>query len=185
MNTITTNLIEKEISSQQIFAGNFIKVMRDTVELPDGRHSTREYINHNGAVAVFALDENQNLVMERQYRHPVKQVMVEVPAGKIDPNEELLTCGKRELLEETGYLAHQWTYLGEILPCIGYSTEKIYFFLAEKLEYTQQSLDEGEFLEVYLQPLHELIQDAYTGKISDAKTLAGLMLLQGHLQQRT
>lgn len=179
------NLFEKEISSQQIFAGNFIKVMRDEVELPNGTHSSREYIKHGGAVAVFALDKNQNLVMERQYRHPVRQVAIEVPAGKIDPNEELLTCGKRELLEETGYIAHQWTYLGEILPCIGYSTEKIYFFLAEKLEYRAQSLDEGEFLEVYLQPLQEVLREAYTGKITDGKTLAGLMLLQGYLQQHS
>ncbi|MDD3266659.1 MAG: NUDIX hydrolase [Burkholderiales bacterium] len=175
------HLVEKPISSEPIFAGNFMKVMRDTVELPNGRHAFREYIKHSGAVAIFALDKDNNIVMERQYRTPVSQVMIEVPAGKIDAGEDYLTCGKRELLEETGYVSDKWDYLGEILPCIGYSTEKIVFYVARDVVFTEAKLDEGEFLEVYTQPLDELLTDAYNGKITDGKTLAGLLLLNGYL----
>lgn len=178
------HLIEKQISSQQIFAGNFMKVMRDVVELPDGKQSQREYIKHSGAVAIFALDKDNNIVMERQYRTPVSQIMIEVPAGKLDAGEDHLTCGKRELLEETGYISDEWDYLGEILPCIGYSTEKIIFYVARNVEFTEAKLDEGEFLEVYKQPLAELMDDVYNGKITDGKTLAGLLLLNGYLMRR-
>lgn len=178
------HLIEKSIASQQIFNGNFMKVMRDIVELPSGKQAEREYIKHSGAVAVFALDKENNIILERQYRTPVSQIMIEVPAGKIDAGEDYLTCGKRELLEETGYVSDEWDYLGEILPCIGYSTEKIVFYVAHNVVLTKANLDEGEFLEVYKQPLSELINDAYNGKITDGKTLAGLLLLNGYLMRR-
>lgn len=177
------HLVETLVSSEQIFKGGFMQVMCDVVKLPNGALSKREYIKHNGAVAVFAIDQDNNLIMEKQYRHPVQEVMFEIPAGKIDPNEDLLECGKRELLEETGYIAHNWVYLGEILPCIGYSTEKITFFVASELEFSGAKLDEGEFLEVYKQPLDELLVDISAGKIRDGKTLAGLMLLMGHLKR--
>lgn len=175
------HLTEKLLDSQEVFHGNFMRVMRDRVELPDGRQSEREYIKHSGAVAVFALDRDRNIILERQFRHPVGQVMIEIPAGKIDYNEDTLTCGKRELLEETGYIAHKWTYLGEILPCIGYSTERIVFYVAEDIELTEANLDDGEFLEVYKEPLDEFIRKAKSGEIQDAKTLAGLMMLFGYL----
>lgn len=178
------HLVETLISSEQVFQGNFMKVMRDIVELPNGKQAKREYIKHNGAVAIFAIDHDDNIIMEKQFRHPVGRIMYEVPAGKIDPNEDLLECGKRELLEETGYIAHSWQYLGEILPCIGYSNERIAFYLARDLEFTEAKLDDGEFLEVYKQPLDELLNDVYSGKILDGKTLAGLMLLLGFLKHK-
>lgn len=177
------NLIEKPLTSEQVFQGNFIKVYRDSVELPDGKHATREYVKHSGAVAILALDNENNLIMERQYRHPVERIVYEIPAGKLDPNEDELTCGRRELVEETGYVAREWILLGECLPCIGYSNEKIVYYLARDLAYTVQNLDDGEFLEVILQPLSEVLELAYGGKIQDSKTLAGLMLLQGYLAQ--
>lgn len=183
MNNNYQHLVETQISSAQIFTGNFMKVMRDVVELPNGKFSEREYIKHSGAVAVIALDNENNIIMEKQYRHPVKQVMIELPAGKIDSNEDVLECGKRELLEETGYIADNWTYLGEILPCIGYSTERIHFYLAENITFTKAKLDDGEFLDVYKQPLQDVINEAYSGKITDAKTLSGLMLLIGHINK--
>jgi ADP-ribose pyrophosphatase len=176
------NLIEKQLSSEQIFQGSFIKVFCDTVELPNGNTAIREYVKHSGAVAVLALDNDNNLIMERQYRHPVAQIMYELPAGKLDPNEDELTCGRRELVEETGYVASEWILLGECLPCIGYSNERIIYFLARGLAFTEQRLDDGEFLEVIKQPLDEVIELAYQGKINDSKTLAGLMLLQGYLR---
>ena len=116
------HLIEKPLTSENIFNGNFINVYRDTVELPSGKIAEREYIKHPGAVAVLAIDNESNIIMERQFRHPVGKIMYEIPAGKIDPNEDELTCGRRELVEETGYVAQNWTLLGECLPCIGYSS---------------------------------------------------------------
>lgn len=179
------HLIEKPLTTQQILHGNFINVYCDQVALPDGKTATREYIKHSGAVAILALDHEQNLIMERQYRHAVSKIIHELPAGKLDPNEDHLTCGRRELAEETGYVAKEWTYLGECLPCIGYSSEKIVYFLATELAYTQQNLDCGEFIEVYRQPLDLVFEQAFNGKIDDGKTLAGLMLLYGHLQRQT
>ena len=177
------NLIENLLTSEQVFQGNFIKVYRDSVELPGGKTATREYVKHSGAVAVLALDDDNNLIMERQYRHPVGQIIYEIPAGKLDAPEDELTCGRRELVEETGYVAREWILLGECLPCIGYSNERIVYFLARGLAYTQQNLDDGEFLEVIKQPLDEVITMAYRGEIQDSKTLAGLMLLQGYLMR--
>lgn len=177
------HLIEKTLSSSLTFQGSFMRVMQDIVELPDGSESIREYIKHPGAVAILALDDEDNLLMERQYRHCVAQVIYEIPAGKLDPHEDLLTCGRRELAEETGYVAKEWIYLGECLPCIGYSTEKIVYYLAKGLAYTGQNLDKGEFLEVVKQPLSEIFELAFNGKIADSKTLSGLMLLYGYLKR--
>jgi ADP-ribose pyrophosphatase len=178
------HLIEKPLTSSSIFKGNFIHVYRDTVELPNGHSAEREYIKHPGAVAVLAIDNENNIIMERQFRHPVNKIVYEIPAGKIDPNEDELTCGRRELVEETGYVAQDWTLLGECLPCIGYSSERIVYFLAENLSFTAVNLDEGEFVEVIKQPLDEVFELAFDGKIEDSKSLAGLMLLYGHLRKR-
>ena len=175
------HLIEKPISSEQICQGNFIRVFRDIIELPNGNTATREYIKHSGAVAILALDDENNLIMERQYRHPVGEVIYEIPAGKLDPFEDELTCGRRELAEETGYVAEEWLKLGDCLPCVGYSNERISYFLAKNVRFTQQQLDEGEFLEVLKQPLAEVFALAFSGKIRDGKTLNGLMLLFGYL----
>lgn len=177
------HLIEKTLSSKEIFQGSFMKVMQDIAELPDGTQSTREFIKHSGAVAILALDNENNLIMERQYRYSVCQIIYEIPAGKLDPNEDILSCGRRELVEETGYVAKEWTYLGNCLPCVGYSTEKISYYLARDLAYTEPQLDEGEFIEVVKQPLDEVMEMAFNGQIQDSKTLSGLMLLYGYLKR--
>lgn len=178
------HLIETTISSKQSFQGSFMQVMHDVVQLPDGSHSIREYIQHPGAVAVLAMDDDKNLIMERQYRYCVRQVIYEIPAGKLDPDEDELTCGKRELLEETGYEAKEWIKLGECLPCIGYSNERIIYYLAKGLTYSGQKLDVGEFLEVVKQPLEEIYEMAISGQIPDSKTLSGLMLLYGYQKKQ-
>ncbi|MEN9946540.1 MAG: hypothetical protein RLZZ293_926 [Pseudomonadota bacterium] len=175
------HLIEQALSSSQIFQGKFIQAYRDEVQLPNGKIAWREYIKHPGAVAILALDEQNNLIMERQYRHPVQRVIYEIPAGKLDPHESELSCGQRELLEETGYQAGQWILLGECLPCVGYSDERIVYYLAQDLVYTEQQLDDGEFLEVVKQPFSQILELAYTGQIVDSKSLAGIILLQGYL----
>jgi len=168
------DLTEKQLSSEQVFEGRFLKVQRDTVSLPDGAEAYREFIRHPGAVAVLALTDDGRLVMERQYRYPAAQTFVEIPAGKIDPHEPPADTARRELLEETGYQASQWRYLGKAFPCIGYADEVIHYYLATGLTLSARQLDEGEFLEVMLLPVDEVQAMSLDGRITDSKTLVGL-----------
>lgn len=168
------DLTEKQLDSEQVFDGRFLKVQRDTVSLPDGGTALREFIRHPGAVAVLALTDDGQLVMERQYRYPAAQTFIEIPAGKIDPQEPPADTARRELLEETGYQASQWRFLGKAYPCIGYADELIHYYLATGLQLCERQLDEGEFLEVMLLPVDEVFAMSLDGRISDSKTLVGL-----------
>lgn len=176
------DLTEKKLDSKLMYGGDFITVRKDSVQLPDGSVSTREYITHPGAVAVLALLDNGNLVMERQYRYPPQQEFIELPAGKIDHGEDILLCAQRELLEETGYVASEWTHLTTAWPCIGYADERMEYFLARGLVHQGSKLDEGEFLEVFELPFTEAIEWIKSGKINDSKTIVGLFWLEKTLQ---
>lgn len=172
------HLIERELSSESVFEGALLKVRKDEVQLPNGGTSVREYITHPGAVVVLAVLPNGKLLFERQFRYPLRRVFLELPAGKIDPGEAILETAQRELLEETGYLASEWTHLGVMHPCIGYSDERIEIFLANGLCNTgAQALDHNEFIElVCLSP--EAAQAAvWAGEITDAKTITALYWL--------
>ena len=171
------DLTEKKIDGKVMYDGNFITVCKDNVLLPDGSTSTREYITHPGAVAVLALLDNGKLVMERQYRYPLHREFIELPAGKIDDQEHILECAKRELLEETGYVAREWIHLSTAWPCIGYADERMEYFLARGLSHQGSKLDEGEFLEVFELSLDEALEWVRAGKISDSKTIVGLFWL--------
>jgi ADP-ribose pyrophosphatase len=179
------HLIETKLKSQALFSGHFLHAFRDTVRLPDGSEATREYVTHPGAVMIIPLLEQPGqplqLVMERQYRYPVQQVMVEFPAGKLDVNESTLQCAQRELFEETGFRAQEWARAGVIHPVISYSTEFIEVWFAKGLSLGEQKLDPGEFLEVFLQTPEALQQDCLNGKVTDAKTLSGMFWLQNYL----
>ena len=185
-NQVDAHLIETKLKSQELFSGHFLHAFRDTVALPDGSEATREYFVHPGAVMIIAMLEEpgqpMRLVMERQYRYPVQQVMIEFPAGKLDPNELTLQCAQRELFEETGYRAKQWAKAGVMHPVIAYSTEFIEVWFAKDLSLSERQLDEGEFLEVFLQTPESLQQDCLNGKVTDAKTLTGMFWLQNVLQ---
>jgi ADP-ribose pyrophosphatase len=172
------DLTEKQLDSRVVYDGNFIQVRKDNVLLPDGSTSTREYITHPGAVAILALLDNGNLVMERQYRYPIRRELIELPAGKIDHGEDILLTAQRELLEETGYVASEWTHLTTAWPCIGYADERMEYFLARGLSYQGSKLDEGEFLEVFELSLTEAIEWIRQGKINDSKSIVGLFLLE-------
>ncbi|WP_374424959.1 NUDIX domain-containing protein [Chromobacterium sp.] len=174
------NLLEKQLSSELVYQGGFLEVHKDKVALPDGAAATREYILHPGAVAVLALTPDGGLVLERQYRYPAGREFVEIPAGKIDPDEEPAATARRELLEETGYVAERWTYLGTAYPCIGYSNERISYYLAEGLSQQGRRLDEGEFLEVLTVPLEEAMRMTLSGDICDSKSIVGLHWLAAH-----
>ena len=172
------HLTETRVASQELLRGHFLHAMRDTVRLPDGKEATREYVIHPGAVMVVAELPDGRLVLERQFRYPVQSVMVEFPAGKLDPGEVSLACAKRELLEETGYTARQWARAGVLHPVISYSTEFIDIWFARELTAGERQLDAGEFLDVFSASADELLQWCRDGRITDAKTLTGVLWLQ-------
>lgn len=175
------HLEEILIDSVEIAHGKWLKITHDTVELPNGKTAYREYIKHSGAVAVIAITNDNQIIMEYQYRHPARQIMLEIPAGKLELGEDLLLAAKRELEEETGFTSNNWLQLGSCLPCIGYSTEKITYYLATNLISGHAKPDDGEFIETVIMDIDECFNLAYSGVITDSKTLSGLMLYQGYL----
>ena len=175
MHDLFAHLREEEVDSQQVFGGKLLDVRRDRVRLPDGRECLREYVRHQGAAVVIGQLEDQRLLFVRQYRYPLRRSFLELPAGKIDPGEDVLTTARRELLEETGYSAGQWRHLGVMHPCVGYSNERIEIFHAAGLEHlAAQSLDSSEFIDVVAVPLDEALGAVRSGSITDAKTITGL-----------
>jgi ADP-ribose pyrophosphatase len=172
------DLTETCVDSELVYDGDFIKVRKDRAALPDGQVHTREYVMHPGAVAVLALLDNGNLLMERQFRYAPRREFVEIPAGKIDPGEDILVCAQRELLEETGYVASEWTHLTAAWPCIGYADERIEYFLARGLTHQGRRLDDGELLEVFELSVADAIDWVRAGKINDSKTIVGLFWLE-------
>lgn len=172
------HLVEQVSTTEVLLDGGFLKVHRDVVVLPDGQPAPREYIVHPGAVAVVALLDDGQIVMERQWRHPLRQVLLEIPAGKRDPGESASACAVRELREETGYQAHEWARAGVVHVAAAYSTEGIEIWFARGLSAGPQQLDAGEFVEVVSRSADELDALAAAGELTDAKTLAGLMWLQ-------
>lgn len=175
------NISEVLVESKNVFSGDFLRVMNDIIKLPDGKLATREWVKFGRASAIIVITENNEIILERQYRHPVGKIMIEIPAGKTEVNENPLDSAKRELLEETGYSAETWIELGTCFPCIGYSNEAITYFLAKDLTLGTPSLDEGEFLEVFKIAFSECMNMVYNNQINDSKTLSGLMLYQGYL----
>jgi len=142
------HLVEHRVSSEQVYQGSFLDIRRDTVCLPDGRHATREWVVHPGAVMIVPLLDDGRVVIERQFRYPMGRVMIEFPAGKFDPGEPALACAIRELAEETGYSAAEWARAGILHNAIAYSNEGIEVWFARGLKAGANRLDEGEFLEV-------------------------------------
>ena len=179
------HLVEEKTAGVELFKGRFLHAFRDTVRLPDGTSTSREYVVHPGAVMVIPLLEDapgaERVVLERQYRYPVQRIMIEFPAGKLDPGEEVLACARRELLEETGYSARHWARAGMLHPVISYSTEFIDIWFAKGLSAGPRHLDAGEFLDVFTATPAELLQWCQDGSVTDAKTLAGALWLQNML----
>lgn len=172
------HLKETRVDSTLAYDGEFLKVQRDTVRLPDGKETSREYITHPGAVVIIPLLDDGRILIERQFRYPVNHVVIEFPAGKIDSGEASLDCAKRELLEETGYTASDWQFVCTIHNAIAYSTEHLDIFLARGLKEGQNKLDDGEFLETFAASLEEMLAWIREGKITDVKTVIGTFWLE-------
>mgnify|MGYP001613388526 CR=1 FL=1 len=177
------DLKETRLDSALVYDGNFIKVRKDHARLPDGQVHTREYITHPGAVAVLAILDNGNLVMERQFRYAPQREFIELPAGKISHGEDVLLTAQRELLEETGYVAGEWIHLATAWPCIGYADERMEYFIARGLTFQGRNLDDGEFLEVFELSLPEAMEWIRSGKINESKTIVGLFWLEKTLNE--
>lgn len=172
------HLKEIQVDSEVAYEGHFLKVQRDTVRLPDGKHSKREYIRHPGAVVVLPLLGDGSVLLERQFRYPLHDVFIEFPAGKIDPGEDPLACAKRELEEETGYTATDWQFVCKIHNAIAYSDEHLDIFLARGLTAGESRLDDGEFLETFTASVPDMMAWVREGKITDVKTVIGTFWLE-------
>ena len=166
---------EKTIASEMIYDGRILKFKIDKVELPNGEIGERELVEHPGGVAVVAVDNDENILMVEQYRKPYEKNLLEIPAGKLDKNEDIEACGRRELEEETGYTAKNFVFLGECYPSVGYTNERIRIFIATDLTKTSQNLDDDEFLNVYKMPIREVIAKIMNNELSDAKTVMGVL----------
>jgi ADP-ribose pyrophosphatase len=173
--TDAIDLTEHTLSSETVYRGRLLHAKRDTVRLPDGKTSSREYLVHPGAAVILPLFDNGDILLERQHRYPLHRDFLELPAGKFDPDETELACAQRELLEETGYIARDWRHLHTQYPCIGYSDERLVFFLARGLRHEGGKLDHDEFLEILRVPFVEALAMVGDGRINEGKTVMGLL----------
>jgi ADP-ribose pyrophosphatase len=173
---------EKTLDSKRVYEGKLLQVHEDSVMLPDGETAMREYIVHPGAVIILPMLDEHTVLVERQYRYPLHRHFLELPAGKIDPGEEHAVTARRELLEETGYEAREWTHLFTAYPCVGYSNEKLEFYLARQLTYVGHRGEEGEFLETIALPVVQALALLESGEITEAKTIMGLLWVDRRLR---
>lgn len=175
---------ETTIDTREIYKGRIIHIKEDTVRLPNGEIAGRELVLHNGGVAVVAIDKDNNVLMVRQYRKPYEEMVLEIPAGKLEDEENPDSAGLRELREETGYAAHKCRFIGKCYPSPGYLNEIIYLYFAEDLEFVGQELDQGEFVEVEKIPLSRLVEMVMDNEIFDAKTQIAILKAYNYVSKR-
>jgi ADP-ribose pyrophosphatase len=169
------DLTESFVSGEEVYSGRLLRVRRDVVRLPDGSEGVREYIRHPGAVLIVPLFDDGRVLLERQYRYPHRRHFLELPAGKRDPGEAALATARRELAEETGFTASEWTRIGVIHTSVAYTDEAIELFVARGLAKGEPRPEAGEFIQTQALPLAEAIALVREGRITDAKTVAALL----------
>ena len=166
---------EVQVSSDTVYRGVLLAVQRDVVKLHTGQSAIREYIHHPGAAMILAQPDPDTVILERQFRYPLRRHFIELPAGKIEHGEEPLLTAQRELQEECGYQAARWRHLTTLHPCIGYADERIELYHAQDLSQVGHALDSDEFLEVLTVSLDEAVRWVQTGLITEAKAITGLL----------
>ena len=172
------HLREIKVDGEIAYQGHFLEIQRDTIKLPNGDTTAREYIRHPGAVVVLPVFDDGSILLERQFRYPLDRVFIEYPAGKIDAGEDPLDCAKRELREETGYTAADWRFVCTIHNAIAYSDEHLEIYLARGLTAGPSALDDGEFLETFTTTVPEMLSWIRAGKVTDVKTIIGTFWLE-------
>ncbi len=172
------NLIEKQVKTEYIYNGKILNLRKDTVELPNGEIGYREIVEHNGGICIAPLTEDNELIFVKQYRCPYCEVVLELPAGKRDNNEDTLEGAKRELKEETGAEAKKIISLGQVYPTVAYCSETIWLYLATELSFGEQSLDKDEFLDVIKIPLEKAVDMVLQGEIKDSKTQIAILKIK-------
>ena len=175
---------EKTMKSDKVYEGKILNLKVDTVEMPDKKYSKREIVEHPGGVAIVAITAENSLVLVKQYRKAVESFLLEIPAGKLELNEEPRETAIRELREETGLESNKLNYVSEFYPSPGYTDEKIHLFLAEDLKKVEYTPEPGEFLEIIEFPIEELTKMVKRGEILDSKTIIGIFLAQKLIDER-
>jgi ADP-ribose pyrophosphatase len=173
---------EKQVKKKTMYEGLIVNVRRDVAEIQNGRHVPREVVEHPGGVAVIPVTEDKKVLMVRQYRYPMEEELLEIPAGKLDAGEEPFDCAVRELSEETGCTADKYVFLGEMYPSPGYCRETLHIYLALGLTYGEMNLDENELLSVEPHGIDELVEMIMENKLPDAKTMVGIMKAKKYLE---
>lgn len=169
------HLHEETLSSDVIFEGKILRLKKDTVMLENGEHAFREVVEHSGGVCILPVTDDGEIIFVRQFRYPFKEILTEIPAGKREKDEEPLTCGIRELKEEVGAVADKITYLGKLYPTVAYDTEVIYMYLAEGLHFSDQHLDEDEFVDIVKIPFDRAVEMVMRDEIPDSKTQIAIL----------
>lgn len=169
------DLTERTVESKTIFEGKIIKVLLDQAQLPNGKTASREVVLHPGGVAILPLDGDGTVTLVQQYRYPFHQILLELPAGKLDGPEDHRLAAIRELSEETGLQAGELTYLGSVLASPGFCNERLHMYLARDLRRSASHPDDDEFLNIVTMPFNRLVQQVMDGSIEDAKTVAAVL----------
>lgn len=169
---------EKKLDSKIIYHGKILELNLDTVQLSNGKQAKREVVIHPGAVAIIAFNADNKILLIRQFRYPVGEILWEIPAGKLDKGEDPEQCAKRELIEETGYRAEEWQYLATFFTTPGFSNEVMYLYLAKDLYDDKASPDDDEFIEVVPTSIDDALEKINLGEIKDAKTLLGILMAE-------
>ena len=172
------HLEEKTLKSETVYEGLIFNITHDTVLLENEKTAFRDVLWHHGGVCVIPVTDDNEIYLVKQFRYPFSAALLEVPAGKLEKGESHEVCGRRELLEETGFTCEELIYLGEMLPTPAYNSEITHMYLAKGLKFTKQNLDEDEFLDVEKMPLSEAVELVMNGKIRDGKTQIAILKAQ-------